>query len=155
MIAVFCLVSMLPLALMMRRRLPPNVDPASPVAAAANATLGLPPNGLTALLSFARSAAASRWRRRKCISSPIAAILVMAPRAAPRCCPSCWRLASSAACWPARLRIGSAAFVPVLIGSVLQAFLCCSIFWFNGLDSLYIVSALFGLFLGGIIPIMR
>jgi MFS family permease len=40
----------------------------------------------------------------------------------------------------------------LLIGSVLQAFALLLYLGFNGLTSLYIVSALFGLFQGGIIP---
>jgi MFS family permease len=47
-------------------------------------------------------------------------------------------------------RIGGLA--SLLIGSVLQAIALVLYLGFNGLTSLYIVSALFGLFQGGIIP---
>ena len=47
-------------------------------------------------------------------------------------------------------RIGGSA--ALLIGSVLQAFALLLYLGFDGLTSLYVVSALFGLFQGGIIP---
>ena len=40
----------------------------------------------------------------------------------------------------------------LLLGSVLQASRCCCYLPFDGLVSLYVISALFGLFQGGIVP---
>ena len=47
-------------------------------------------------------------------------------------------------------RIGGLA--TMLLGSVLQAFALCLYLWFDGLTSLYVISAFFGLVQGGIIP---
>ena len=47
-------------------------------------------------------------------------------------------------------RIGGLA--TLLLGSVLQAFALLLYLWFDGLTSLYVISALFGLFQGGIMP---
>jgi MFS family permease len=40
----------------------------------------------------------------------------------------------------------------LLLGSVLQGFALLLYVWFDGLTSLYVISALFGLFQGGIVP---
>jgi len=40
----------------------------------------------------------------------------------------------------------------LLLGSVLQGFALFLYLWFDGLASLYVISALFGLFQGGIVP---
>jgi MFS family permease len=47
-------------------------------------------------------------------------------------------------------RIGAVA--TLLLGSVLQGFALFLYVWFDGLTSLYVISALFGLFQGGIVP---
>src|SRR5262245_5141595 len=47
-------------------------------------------------------------------------------------------------------RIGGLA--TMLLGSVLQTFALCLYLWFDGLTSLYVISAFFGLVQGGIIP---
>jgi MFS family permease len=44
------------------------------------------------------------------------------------------------------------AVATLLLGSVLQGFALFLYVWFNGLTSLYVISALFGLFQGGIVP---
>ena len=74
------------------------------------------------------------------------------PRAAPRCSRSCWAWASSAASPRASIadRIGGAG--TLVLGSALQCLALLFYLPFDGLTSLYLVSALFGLSQGGIVP---
>ena len=69
-----------------------------------------------------------------------------------RCCRSCLRAASSAGLRRAGSPITSAALRTLLLGSVLQGVALLLYIPFDGVTSLFIVSALFGLFQGGIVP---
>ena len=76
----------------------------------------------------------------------------MARRAGRRCCRSCWGSASSAVSGPAGVADRIGGLLTLLVGSMLQ-FASLSLFlFFDTLTSLYVISGLFGLFQGGIVP---
>jgi MFS family permease len=150
-IAVFCLVSMVPLALMLRR-------PSPVEAVAANATgggrgtLGLAPNTLQALLAVAAIGC--------CVAMAMPQVHIVA-----YCGDLGYGPARGAEMLSLMLGLGLIARVAsgsiadkigglgaLIIGSALQAFALLLYLGFNGLTSLYVVSGLFGLFQGGIIP---
>jgi MFS family permease len=80
-IGIFCVVTMLPLSLLLRRKIDAHhAAVASAEAAKRQAAL------CSRCCSLPASAAASPCRCRRCTSSPIAAISVMASPAAPTCC---------------------------------------------------------------------
>ena len=150
-IGVICLVTMLPLALVLRRRLP--APPAGTVAARAEVpSLGLPPNVLQALLIVAGVSC--------CVAMAMPQVHIVA-----YCVDLGYGAARGAemlslmlACGVvSRLafgllmdRIGGLA--TLLLGSSLQAVALALFLPFDGLVSLYVLSALFGLFQGGIVP---
>lgn len=150
-IAVFCLVTMIPLALMMRRPSPvEHVDLIG--AGTAHGTLGLKPNTLQALLAIAGISC--------CVAMAMPQVHIVA-----YCADLGYGVARGAEMLSLMLALGLIARVvsgsiadrigglaALLIGSVLQAFALLLYLGFNGLTSLYVVSALFGLFQGGIIP---
>ena len=150
--------TMLPLALALRRRPPlaptPRVEPHGGRASAR--PLGLSPAALQALLVHRRRrAAASRCRCRRCTSSRTAAIWATAPRAAREMLSLMLgfgivsRLASGFDLRPHRrpahaaARLGAAGARAAALPAVRR------------LASLYVISALFGLFQGGIVPATR
>ena len=154
-IGVFCLFAMLPLALALRRR-PPVVElPAAgsvPLATGSEATLGLSPGALQTLLCVAGVAC--------CVAMSMPQVHIVAycgdlgfgpARGAEMlslmlACGIVSRLASG---WISD-HIGG--LRTLLLGSTLQMVALILFLPFKGLVSLYLVSALFGLFQGGIVP---
>jgi MFS family permease len=153
-IAVFCVVSMLPLALSLRRRAP-LTDPASPMSAVPSRSsqpLGMSPAALQTVLIIAGLSC--------CVAMSMPQVHIVAysgdlghgaTRGAEMLSLMLGfgvvsRLASGWICD----RIGGRR--TLLLGSSLQALALVLFLPFNGLASLYIVSALFGLFQGGIVP---
>jgi MFS family permease len=150
-IAVFCLVTMIPLALMLRRPSPVEHVELSG-AAAARGSLGLKPNTLQALLAIAGISC--------CVAMAMPQVHIVA-----YCADLGYGVARGAEMLSLMLGLGLIARVAsgsiadkigglgaLMIGSALQAFALLLYLGFNGLTSLYVVSALFGLFQGGIIP---
>ena len=150
-VGVFCLVTMVPLALMLRRPSPvEHVDLSG--ASAAHGSLGIKPNTLQGLLAVAGIAC--------CVAMAMPQVHIVA-----YCADLGYGVARGAEMLSLMLGLGLIARVAsgsiadkigglgaLLIGSALQAFALLLYLGFNGLTSLYVVSALFGLFQGGIIP---
>ncbi len=150
-IGAFCLITMVPLALMLRR--PSPVEPHVPtVAGETHGTLGLKPNTLQALLAIAGIGC--------CVAMAMPQVHIVA-----YCGDLGYGPARGAEMLSLMLGLGLIARVAsgsiadkigglgaLMIGSSLQAFALLLYLGFNGLTSLYIVSGLFGLFQGGIIP---
>jgi MFS family permease len=150
-VAVFCVITMIPLALMLRR--PSPVETAEPgVAVVPRDTLGLRPNTLQFLLAIAAISC--------CVAMAMPQVHIVA-----YCADLGYGVARGAEMLSLMLGLGLIARVlsgsiadrigglaALLIGSVLQAFALLLYLGFNGMTSLYVVSALFGLFQGGIIP---
>ncbi|HEY3554765.1 MAG TPA: MFS transporter, partial [Casimicrobiaceae bacterium] len=151
-IGVFCFVTMMPLTLLLRRP-PPAVDPvetAKPIASPH--ALGLAPNALQAILIVAGVAC--------CIAMSMPQVHLVAycsdlgygpARGAQMLslmltCGIVSRLAFGVICD----RIGG--LRTLLLGSMLQGIALTLFLPFDGLVSLYVISALFGLFQGGIVP---
>lgn len=153
-LALFCLVTMLPLSLLLRRRLrtPPPVADAAPLHRDTRAILGLSPTALTALLFVAGISC--------CVAMSMPQVHLVA-------------LCGDLGFGPARgaemlslmlglgvfSRLGSGLIADrigglptLLIGATLQGLALCLFLPADGLVSLYLVSALFGLFQGGIVP---
>jgi len=154
-IGVFCLAAMLPLALVLRRRPPIAALPAAgvtPVASGSEATLGLSPGVLQALLCIAGVSC--------CVAMSMPQVHIVAycgdlgygpARGAEMlslmlACGIVSRLASG---WISD-HIGG--LRTLLLGSTLQMIALFLFLPFTGLVSLYLVAALFGLFQGGIVP---
>ena len=152
-IGLFCLVTMLPLAWLMRRRLATGAAGAhGAVRAPARSIAGLSPRGLQGLLAVAGLAC--------CVAMSMPQVHIVAycgdlgygvARGAEMlslmlACGIVSRIASG---WIAD-QIGGLA--TLLLGSVLQGVALFLYLWFDGLTSLYVISALFGLFQGGIVP---
>ena len=153
-IAVFCVTTMIPLSLALRRR-SPLTAPATPTQAAASSgsrPLGMSPAGLQAVLiiaglsccvamsmpqvhivAYAHDLGHGAARGARMLSLMLGFGVVS-------------RLASGWICD----RIGGRR--TLLLGSSLQALALVLFLPFDGLASLYVVSALFGLFQGGIVP---
>jgi MFS family permease len=154
-IGAFCLAAMLPLALVLRRRPPIAALPAAgaaPVASGSEATLGLSPGVLQALLCVAGVSC--------CVAMSMPQVHIVAycgdlgygpARGAEMlsvmlACGIVSRLASG---WISD-HIGG--LRTLLLGSTLQMIALFLFLPFTGLVSLYLVAALFGLFQGGIVP---
>jgi MFS family permease len=142
---------MVPLALMLRRRLRAHAAAAS-VSTVAPHSLALPPNALQALLAVAGVAC--------CVAMAMPQVHIVA-----YCGDLGYGVARGAEMLSLMLGLGLISRVgaglvadrigglaALLIGSVLQAFALALYFAFDGLTSLYVISGLFGLFQGGIIP---
>ncbi len=152
-IGLFCLVTMLPLTLVMRRRVPATSHVSAGAAAARRrTTMPLPPNMLQVLLCMAGVCC--------CVAMATPQVHLVA---------YCGDLGYGAARGAQMLslmlglgiisRIGSGFIADriggvrtLLIGSVLQGTALLLYLMFNGLTSLYVISGLFGLFQGGIVP---
>jgi MFS family permease len=158
-IGVFCLVSMVPLALVLRRRPPPSAAASQPTGATrfgapvdTSHPLGMSPLLLTGLLCVAGVSC--------CVAMSMPQVHIVAycgdlgygaARGAQMLslmlgCGIVSRLASG---WISD-HIGG--LRTLLLGSTLQGIALLLFLPFDGLVSLYIVSALFGLFQGGIVP---
>jgi predicted MFS family arabinose efflux permease len=150
-IGVLCVVTMLPLILVMRRPTPRS--PASELAApGARDSLGVSPNTLMVLLCIAGVGC--------CVAMAMPQVHIVA-----YCGDLGYGPARGAEMLAAMMgfgiisrivsgfiadRIGS--LQTLLAGSALQGVALFLYLWFDGLASLYVISALFGLFQGGIVP---
>jgi MFS family permease len=154
-IGVFCLVAMLPLALVLRRRPPlPQLPAAGSVInnAGSAATLGLSPGTLQALLCVAGVAC--------CVAMSMPQVHIVAYCGDLGLGPArgAEMLSLMLACGiVSRLTFGwisdhIGGLRTLLLGSMLQMIALFLFLPFKGLVSLYVVSALFGLFQGGIVP---
>src|SRR5688572_30251864 len=130
-IAVFCVASMVPLALALRRRSPLSETSSAVrhLASSSSRPLGMSPAALQAVLIIAGLSC--------CVAEMRSLMLGFGVLS---------RLASGWICD----RIGGRR--TLLLGSSLQALALILFLPFDGLVSLYILSALFGLFQGGIVP---
>jgi MFS family permease len=152
-IGVFCLATMLPLALVLRRR-PAVAKPAFDSAGAGNAkrTIGLPPNGIHALLTFAGLCC--------CVAMAMPQVHLVA-----YCADLGFGPARGAEMLAVMLGFGVVSRLifgwvlnrigglpTLLLGSTLQALALALYLPFDGLVSLYVVSAIFGLTQGGLVP---
>ena len=153
-IGVFCLATMLPLALALRRKLPMHepIVAGSLASARVGRPLGLSPGALLALLSVAGFSC--------CVAMAMPQVHIVAycgdlgygpARGAQMlslmlACGIVSRLASGWICD----RIGG--LRTLLLGSGLQGIALLLFLPFDGMISLYVISALFGLFQGGIVP---
>ncbi|MFM8750862.1 MFS transporter [Rhabdaerophilum sp.] len=152
-IAAICVVTILPLAFLMRRRPEKTaLDAATEAAAAAQADLGLSPRALQMLLVVAAFSC--------CVAMSMPQVHIVA-----YCGDLGYGVARGAEMLSLMLflgiasrigsgfladRIGGAA--TLLIGSIMQGVALVLYLFFNGLASLYIISGIFGLFQGGIVP---
>jgi MFS family permease len=155
-IGVFCLVTMLPLSLALRRRPPPQpraaVAGGTAAGAGMQAALGLAPGRVQALLVLAGLSCCVAMSMPQvhivayCVDLGYGAARGAEMLALMLGCGIVSRLASG---WIMD-RIGGLA--TLLLGSALQAVALALFLPFDGLVSLYVISAVFGLFQGGIIP---
>jgi MFS family permease len=160
-VGVFCLLTMLPLALFLRRR-PPAAEPSAtrsaptpgqPVAAAVSERpLGFSPAALQALLCVAGVAC--------CVAMSMPQVHIVA-----YCSDLGFGAARGAEMLSLMLAFGIVSRLvsgwisdhigglrTLLLGSVLQGIALLLFVPYGGLTTLYVVSALFGLFQGGIVP---
>jgi MFS family permease len=154
-IGLFCVATMLPLTLLLRRR-PPTADHADAAARPAHVaspdSLGLSPNALQALLVIAGLAC--------CIAMSMPQVHLVA-----YCTDLGYGPARGAQMLSLMLACGIVSRLvfgwicdrvgglrTLLLGSALQGIALLLFLPFNGLVSLYVISALFGLFQGGIVP---
>lgn len=153
MIALICAATVIPLAFLLRRR-PESatLDAATHAAAAARADLGLSPRVLQVLLVVAGFSC--------CVAMSMPQVHIVA-----YCGDLGYGVARGAEMLSLMLglgiisrlvsgvvadKIGGAA--TLLIGSIMQGVALVLYLFFNGLSSLYIISGIFGLFQGGIVP---
>jgi MFS family permease len=151
---VICLVTMLPLALLaLRRRAPVHpVGTAGATAVSTPGAFGLSPNALTALLSVAAIGC--------CVAMATPQVQIVA-----YCGDLGYGSARGAQMLSAMLAFGVVSRVAsgwiadrigglkaLLLGSALQAVALLLFAAFDGLAALYVISGLFGLFQGGVVP---
>ncbi len=152
-IGLFCVVSMLPLVMALRRRVPElAAGPADASAVAARGSLGVSSNALMALLCIAGVAC--------CVAMSMPQVHIVAycvdlgygpARGAEMLTVMMgFGIVSRLAAGLVADRIGGLA--TLLIGSALQGVALFFYLWFDGLVSLYVISALFGFFQGGLVP---
>jgi MFS family permease len=152
-VGIVCIALMLPLALLMRRKLAAQqVAAADATAGAASSSLGLSPYALFALLCLAGVAC--------CVAMSMPQVHIVA-----YCADLGYGVARGAEMLSLMLGFGiisriASGFVAdriggvatLLIGSILQGVALFLYLLFDGLTPLYVISALFGLFQGGIVP---
>src|SRR6478736_397582 len=152
-IGLFCLVTMLPLVFALRRRIESHhSDAAGAAAARRQAEVPFSPLTLQVLLCIAGVAC--------CVAMSMPQVHIVA-----YCGDLGYGIARGAEMLSLMLGFGiigriSSGFIAdriggvatLLLGSVLQGTALFLFLWFDGLVSLYIISALFGLFQGGIVP---
>ncbi|HEX7968046.1 MAG TPA: MFS transporter [Stellaceae bacterium] len=152
-IGVFCVATMLPLALALRRPAPAHqLTAADADAFRAQGSLGLSPRALQLLLAVAGLAC--------CVAMSMPQVHIVA-----YCGDLGYGVARGAQMLSLMMgfgiisRVGSGFIADrigglgtLLLGSALQGVALVLYLFFNGLTSLYVVSALFGLFQGGIVP---
>ena len=150
-IGVLCLAAMLPLILVLRRPTPRHAS-ATGATAGTPGSLGLSPNTLMVLLCIAAVGC--------CVAMAMPQVHIVAycgdlgygpARGAEMLAAMMgFGIISRIACGFLADRIGS--LQTLLLSSVLQGVALFLYLWFDGLVSLYVISALFGLFQGGIVP---
>ncbi len=152
-IGLFCLVTMLPLSLALRRRLEiHHADAASSSAARRQAELPLSPGALQVLLCIAGVCC--------CVAMSMPQVHIVA-----YCGDLGYGVARGAQMLSLMLGLGIVSRLvsgliadriggvrTLLLGSFLQGVALFLYLWFDGLSSLYVISGLFGLFQGGIVP---
>ncbi len=152
-IGVVCILAMLPLALVLRRKLAAQQeDAANAAAAGATASLGCVPDALFALLCIAGVSC--------CVAMSMPQVHIVA-----YCGDLGYGVARGAEMLSLMLGFGiisriASGFIAdriggvatLLIGSILQGVALFLYLLFDGLTPLYVISALFGLFQGGIVP---
>ncbi|MCC6948621.1 MAG: MFS transporter [Bradyrhizobiaceae bacterium] len=153
-IGIFCVLAMLPLVLVLRRPRPvQEVVPSGTFAVGSKgAQLGISPNTLHVLLSIAGVAC--------CVAMSMPQVHIVA-----YCGDLGYGAARGAEMLSLMLGLGiisriASGFVAdriggvatLLLGSTLQGVALFLYLWFDGLTSLYVISGLFGLFQGGIVP---
>jgi MFS family permease len=151
-IGVLCVVTMLPLLLVMRRPTPRSTAHETGSATGPGDTLGVSPNTLMVLLCIAGVGC--------CVAMAMPQVHIVAycgdlgygpARGAEMLAAMMgFGIVSRIASGFIADRIGS--LQTLLAGSVLQGVALFLYLWFDGLISLYVISALFGLFQGGIVP---
>jgi len=153
-VGIFCIAVMLPLALLLRRR-PPALGPATGTVhmeTRSDRPLGLSPNALMTLLCIAGIAC--------CVAMSMPQVHIVA-----YCADLGYGAARGAEMLSVMLGAGIISRLAsgwicdrigglrtLLLGSALQGIALFLFLPFDGLVSLYVVSALFGLFQGGIVP---
>jgi MFS family permease len=152
-IGIICVVLMVPLALLLRRRGPIQAQTAAQAeAAGAQARLGLSPGALQGVLVVAGFAC--------CVAMAMPQVHIVA-----YCVDLGFGSARGAEMLSLMLGFGIVSRVAsgwiadrigglatLLLGSTLQGMALLLYLFFDGLASLYVISALFGLFQGGIVP---
>ncbi len=151
-IGIFCIISMLPLLLALRRPTPAHSPTANAGTSAAQGSIGLSPNALQVLLCIAGLAC--------CVAMSMPQVHIVA-----YCGDLGYGPARGAEMLSLMLGFGIVSRVgtgfiadrlggvaTLLMGSTLQGVALVLYFFFDGLFSLYVISALFGLFQGGIVP---
>jgi MFS family permease len=152
-IGLFCAATLLPLSLLLRRRATPHAAaPTAALTARTPAALGLSSNALMVLLSIAGVAC--------CVAMSMPQVHIVA-----YCGDLGYGVARGAEMLSLMLAAGivsriAAGFIAdrigglktLLLSSALQALALALYLGFDGLVSLYVISALFGLFQGGIVP---
>lgn len=152
-IAVFCVVTMLPLALMLRRRAPAyEVRAASAAVARAQNALGISPRALMILLSIAGLACCVAMAMPQFHIAAYCGDLGYGPARGAEMVALMmgFGIVSRVASGFIADRIGGMS--TLLLSSVLQGVALLLYMAFDGLVSLYVISALFGLFQGGLTP---
>jgi MFS family permease len=152
MVGIFCLVTMLPLALLLRARAPGQRGGAVAAGGGGERPLGLSRNGLTAVLCAAGVAC--------CVAMAMPQVHIVA-----YCGDLGYGVARGAEMLSLMLACGIVSRIAsgliadrigglrtLLLGSVLQGLSLSLFLFFDGLASLYVLSALFGLMQGGIVP---
>src|SRR5262249_19103894 len=150
-VGVFCAVSTLPLLLALRRKTPAHEESVG-ATALAQGSLGLSPNALQGLLCIAGLAC--------CVAMSMPQVHIVAycgdlgygpARGAEMLSVMLgFGIVSRLATGLVADRVGGVA--TLLMGSTLQGVALLLYLFFDGLTSLYVISALFGLFQGGIVP---
>jgi MFS family permease len=151
-IGVICVVTLLPLTFLLRRPAPIHGSGDVPIAQFKPRALGMSPNALTAILCVAGVAC--------CVAMAMPQVHIVA-----YCGDLGYGAARGAEMLSLMLALGivsrlASGFIAdrvggvgtLLIGSGLQGVALMLYFFFDGLTSLYIISGLFGLFQGGIVP---
>jgi MFS family permease len=151
-IGLFCVATMLPLALLLRRPPPAHSEPAGAAGRPDEPRPGLSPNAIMVLLTVAGLAC--------CVAMSMPQVHIVA-----YCGDLGYGVARGAEMLSLMLAFGivsriASGFIAdriggvrtLLLGSVLQGVALVLYMMFDGLTSLYVVSALFGLFQGGIVP---
>jgi MFS family permease len=151
-IGVLCVATMLPLVMLMRRPTPRSTAHETASATGPGGSLGVSPNTLMALLCIAGVGC--------CAAMAMPQVHIVA-----YCGDLGYGPARGAEMLAAMMGFGivsriASGFIAdsigslqtLLAGSVLQGVALFLYLWFDGLMSLYVISALFGLFQGGIVP---